>query len=92
MQVECPLRAKSGLNRYALKNARRGDVVKVTSDDGRTRSYRVTSLRTVRKDALPASIFSRKGPKRLVLVTCGGPFMQASGHYRDNVIVTARPV
>ncbi|WP_354699889.1 hypothetical protein DSM112329_00147 [Paraconexibacter sp. AEG42_29] len=77
---------------YALKGARPGDVVKVTSDDGRTRSYRVTSRKSVRKNALPASIFTRKGPKRLVLVTCGGPFLQDVGHYRDNVIVTARPV
>ena len=76
---------------YALKNARRGDVVSVTSEDGRTRSYRVTTMRRVRKAALPASIYSRTGPRRLVLVTCGGPFDERSRHYRDNVIVTALP-
>lgn len=76
---------------YALKGARRGDIVKLTSDDGKTRNYRVSSIRTVRKAALPESIFTRTGPKRLVLVTCGGPFLPAVGHYRDNVILTATP-
>lgn len=77
---------------YPLKSARRGTVIKLTSDDGKVRSYRVTGVQTVRKAALPQSIFSRTGPRRLVLVTCGGPFDAAIGHYRDNVIVTARPV
>jgi len=76
---------------YALKNARRGDTVTVTSDDGKTRDYRVTTMQRVRKAALPASIYSRTGRRRLVLVTCGGPFNQALGHYRDNIIVTALP-
>ncbi len=67
---------------YALKSARRGDVIRLDS-----RRYRVTSVRRVRKQALPSSIYSRTGPARLVLVTCGGPF--DGRHYRDNVIVTA---
>jgi hypothetical protein len=76
---------------YALKSARRGDTVTVTSDDGKTRDYRVTTMSRVRKAALPSSIFSRSGPRRLVLVTCGGPFDAKLGHYRDNIIVTALP-
>ena len=76
---------------FALQSARRGDVVSVTSEDGKARSYRVTTVRRVRKAALPQSIYSRTGPRRLVLVTCGGPFDERSGHYRDNVVVTALP-
>ena len=76
---------------YALKSARRGDRIQVTTDDNRTRTYRVTGMRRVLKSALPASIYSVRGSPRLVLVTCGGPFNQATGHYRDNVIVTAEP-
>jgi hypothetical protein len=76
---------------YALKNARRGDTVSVTSADGTSRSYRITSMTRVRKAALPASIYSRSGPRRLVLVTCGGPFDTRNGHYRDNIIVSAVP-
>jgi Sortase domain len=76
---------------YALKSARRGDTVIVTSDDGKARSYRISSMRRVRKAALPASIYSRIGPRRLVLVTCGGPFDARRGHPRDNAVVTALP-
>jgi len=76
---------------FRLRSARRGDTIAVRSADGRTRRYRVTSVRRVGKNRLPASIFRRTGAKRLVLVTCGGPFDRRTGHYRDNVVVTAVP-
>ncbi len=76
---------------YGLKSARRGDAISLSSDDGKLRTYRVTSVRRVPKAALPGSIYTRSGPRRLVLVTCGGPFDHAIGHYRDNLIVTAVP-
>jgi hypothetical protein len=34
--------------------------------------------------------FARDGAPRLTLITCGGPFDKATGHYRDNVVVTAK--
>ncbi len=76
---------------YALKGARRGDTITVRSNDAKTRSYRVTSMRRVRKAALPTGIFTRTGERRLVLVTCGGPFETRTKRYRDNIIVTAVP-
>jgi hypothetical protein len=36
-------------------------------------------------------LFARDGPPRLTLVTCGGSFDRGTGHYRDNVVVTATP-
>ena len=45
----------------------------------------------MRKAALPTSIYTRAGSPKLVLVTCGGPFDAKTGHYRDNVVVTAVP-
>jgi hypothetical protein len=44
------------------------------------------------KKDLPTGIYSRNGSPRLVLVTCGGPFDVSTGHYRDNIVVTASPV
>ncbi len=82
---------KGGGAFYALKSARRGDVVTLQAD-GKTLRYRVTTVKSVRKGALPASIYTRSGAARLVLVTCGGPFDAREGHYRDNVIVTATPL
>jgi len=77
---------------YPLEDASRGDRVELRSNDGRTRRYRVTSVRTMRKESLPADVYERSGPRRLVLVTCGGPFDARRGHYRDNVVVTAIPL
>ena len=48
-------------------------------------------MRSYRKSALPDGVFARSGPARLVLVTCGGPFDAATGHYLDVVVVTAVP-
>jgi hypothetical protein len=44
------------------------------------------------KHALPTtSLFDRSGPRRLVLVTCGGTFDTVSRTYSDNVLVHAKP-
>lgn len=76
---------------FRLKDARAGDRVQVRTADGRARSYRVTSVRTVLKGRLPTDVYSLKGRSRLVLVTCGGPFDPAAGRYVDNIVVTAVP-
>jgi hypothetical protein len=77
---------------YALKDADRGDRVRVALRGGGERVYRVRSVRTMPKAKLPASVYSKRAAPRLVIVTCGGPFDTAKGHYRDNVILTATPV
>jgi hypothetical protein len=76
---------------FSLRRAQTGQRVQVRIGNGRTFSYRIVSLRSYRKDALPTSIYSVKGRPRLVLVTCGGPFDAAKGSYRDNIVVTAVP-
>ncbi|HZQ63876.1 MAG TPA: sortase [Gaiellaceae bacterium] len=77
---------------FKLRQARAGDRVTVTVAGGRTFAYRVVSVRDYPKSRLPASVFSLRGRPRLVLVTCGGPFLPSEGHYRDNVVLTAVPV
>lgn len=77
---------------FGLQTARRGARVELRTRDGRTRHYRVVSVRLMPKEELPAEVYSRRGRARLVLVTCGGPFDEARKHYRDNVVVTAVPV
>ena len=46
----------------------------------------------IRQGVAPDEIYSLRGPARLVLVTCGGPFNERVGSYRDNIVVTAVPV
>jgi hypothetical protein len=74
-----------------LRDLRPGDPVQVTLEDGTRRSYRVTSLERFDRRALPASVFSRTGPERLRMVTCGGEYDADAGGYQQNLVVTAAP-
>ena len=75
-----------------LAASRVGTRIRVTTGDGKIRTYRVTSVRRILKASLPAGLFTQRGKRRLVLVTCGGPFQPALGHYRDNIVVVAVPL
>ena len=55
-------------------------------------SYRVVVTGEYLKGALPASVFATTGSPALALVTCGGTFDPATGHYDDNVVVMAVPL
>lgn len=47
----------------------------------------------VNKTALPEWVWAGPaGPRRLVLVTCGGPLIPGTQRHRDNVIATAVPL
>ncbi|WP_158861812.1 class F sortase [Leifsonia sp. AG29] len=75
-----------------LKDAAAGMEVALSGADG-SRSFRVDGVAQPQK--APGSLagyFTPTGPTRLVLITCGGVFDDSTGHYRDNVIVTATPV
>lgn len=76
-----------------LRDAEPGAEVLVTDAVGTATRWRVLSREVVEKQALPLDrIFARSGPPRLVLATCGGPFLSDVGGYRDNVVVVAEPV
>jgi LPXTG-site transpeptidase (sortase) family protein len=78
---------------YYLKNMHVGDKVYVTLADGKVAAFAVDGLQRVAKDAFPtASVYGKSGYPSLRLITCGGPFDQATGHYVDNVIVYAHLV
>ena len=76
----------------SLVDIQPGAEVLLTSPTAEVSRWTTTSLQVVLKDDLPQGIFSTAGARRLVIVTCGGPFDRASGHYLDNVIVTAIPL
>jgi hypothetical protein len=77
---------------YNLRTLHKGDTIRVIGVDRRTTSWKVISApQYTVKTALPRALFRTSGPPRLALVTCGGPFDAATGHYLDNVIVWAAP-
>jgi hypothetical protein len=77
---------------YSLPHARRGERIHITTADGSVHTYRVVTTHSYPKNALPLTVFDRRGPPRLVLVTCGGRFDSTTKHFLDNIVVTAVPV
>ncbi len=70
-----------------------GDEVVVNRTDGTSITFAVTELVQVNKTELPFDeVFSRSGPTKLALITCGGEFDYSVRSYKDNVIVIAEPV
>ncbi len=86
--------ATEGLGAMApVRSAQVGDEVTVTDASGATTRWRVVARQEFVKQELPRDeLFTRDGPPRLVLITCGGPFQADIGSYRDNVVVVAEPV
>ena len=78
---------------YDLRSLNPGDTVTLTRADDRQVTYEVVARERFDKDRVPLrELFSRSGPERLTLITCGGPFDPASLEYTDNIVVTAVPV
>ncbi len=74
-----------------LRDMRPGDAVALTLAGGSSRTYRVTDLERYDRQALPAFLFSRSGPERLRVITCGGEYDAQAGGYQQNLVVTAVP-
>jgi sortase (surface protein transpeptidase) len=75
---------------YNLSTLRPGDPVEVKTIAGRV-DYRVVALRSYPRQQLPSGLFDRTGPHRLVLITCGGKYVQGDG-YAQNVVAYAEPL
>ncbi len=59
-----------------------------------TQTFTVVSLRLVPRGTLAGHprIFSPRGPRRLTLVTCAGPYVAGRGGYQNLAVVTARAI
>jgi hypothetical protein len=75
----------------ALREIDIGARVVVSDAFGGQHTYKVAARRLYPKYALPDDVFTITGRARLVLITCGGPFDEERGRYRDNVVVYAVP-
>ena len=75
---------------YRLGALRPGDTIDVTLADGITAIFRVTGVREYPKSNFPAkSIYGAPGYAALRLITCGGAFDYATGHYLSSTVVFA---
>jgi sortase (surface protein transpeptidase) len=78
---------------YRLSELRRGDDVYVKRADGTTAEFRVTSVQTYLKDHFPTqTVYGPTPDAEIRLITCGGAFDPATGHYLSNIVVYATEV
>ena len=75
---------------FRLGALRPGDTVNVTLADGITAVFRVTGVREYVKSRFPAkAIYGATDYAALRLITCGGAFDYATGHYLSSTVVFA---
>ena len=68
-----------------------GSAVTVTRADGQVVPFTVYRVERYAKAEFPTQeVYGNTPGPELRLVTCGGDFDQATGHYRDNIVVFAR--
>ena len=75
---------------FRLGALRPGDIVDVTLADGITAIFRVTGVREYAKSRFPTkAIYGATDYAGLRLITCGGTFDYATGHYLSSTVVFA---
>ena len=75
---------------FRLGSLRPGDLVRVTRTDQSVAVFAVDRVGRYRKDQFPTQlVYGNTDHAALRLISCGGPFDRKTGHYRDNIIVTA---
>lgn len=75
---------------FRLRLMRPGELVYVRRADGSLAVFRVTAVHTFAKNKFPtAEIYGPVPDAQLRLITCGGTFDPATGHYLSNVVVFA---
>jgi hypothetical protein len=75
---------------FRLGALRPGDTIDVTLADGTTAIFRVTGVRQYLKSEFPArAIYGTTDYAALRLITCGGVFDYATGHYLSSTVVFA---
>jgi len=78
---------------FRLGSLRPHDVVRVTRRNGSTVVFEVDTVSRYEKSDFPSRlVYGDTANAALRLITCGGAFDRASGHYEDNVVVMASMV
>jgi sortase (surface protein transpeptidase) len=73
---------------FGLKTLKAGDVIRVALADGEVTRFVVTKVVEYPKATFPDQlVYGTHGTESLQLVTCGGAFDRATGHYLANIVV-----
>ncbi len=74
-----------------LLDMKPGDIVHVTRVDGKVLAFAVTRVDQYPKRAFPTrQVYGPTDAAELRVITCGGAFNKATGHYKDNIVVFAK--
>ena len=75
---------------YRLGGLHRGDTVNVGRADNTVATFTVDDVLRYHKTAFPTQVvYGNTDHAALRLITCGGQFDTATGHYTDNIVVLA---
>jgi len=78
---------------YKLGGAKIGASIEISRADGTTVNFTVYAVREYSKGAFPTdTVYGNTSDPELRLITCGGRFDRATGHYLSNIVVFARGV
>jgi hypothetical protein len=78
---------------FDLKNLKAGNSITAKLADGAIAHFVVVRVVQYSKTAFPDRlVFGSHGTQSLQLVTCGGTFDHATGHYESNIVVFSRYV
>ncbi len=89
-QVHAPQPSLSEAGVIGDSSQGRGDAIDVRLADGVTAVFRVTGVREYSKSRFPSkAIYGATGFAALRLITCGGAFDYATGHYLSSTVVFA---
>lgn len=78
---------------YKLADLRPGNRITVTLANGKKVTFSVIGLREYEKSAFPDKlVYGPRTYSALQLVTCGGVFDTATGHYLSNIVVFTKMV
>lgn len=67
----------------------------VSDKDGNTQAFQLDRSDPIEKSVLPESIWDKTGPKKLVVITCGGKLIPVGGgryKYESNIVSVFKPV
>ena len=83
--------SRGGAVFYRLAQIKTGATVQVTLKSGKTLTYDVYRVASFPKDAFPTqAVYGNSSDPELRIITCGGTFDSATGHFRNNTVVYAR--
>lgn len=78
---------------YRLKDLQPGALINVTRADGKVVTFKVDALKQFEQANFPtAEVYGNLDYSGLRLITCGGTFNTATGHYTENTVVFASMV